>query len=398
MLRDVHDAVTQNLTAIVMQSRLPNHDPALIEELASEALEETRALLLKATPSQLDSGLPAALQRLADRFEREASVTVTTRIEPLRLGLTSEIVLLRVCQELLANVRKHAQASSVEVTLEAAGGSVSLAVVDDGRGIDEARTASTADARGLRGILERVQAVGGGHDEVPPPAEQPSQFFNCRPRPARRRRGHDRSHSRHRRRRPPRDPRRAREHARIRPRHLRRRHGGRRRGARRGDPAATRAMWSSQSLQAIPGTGGADATRQIRRAAHPPRVLILTTYDSPADVMQAVEAGASGYLLKAAQPREILAAVRAVARGERAMSPAVAQRLSQLQDSEQLTAREVQVLRLMRAGGTNASHRTELGIGAATVKTHVQHIFDKLGVRDRTSAVATGIDLGLLSA
>lgn len=161
VLRDVHDAVTQNLTAIVMQSRLPNHDPALIEELASEALEETRALLLKATPSQLDSGLPAALQRLADRFEREASVTVTTRIEPLRLGLEPEIVLLRVCQELLANVRKHAQASSVEVTLEAAGGSVSLAVVDDGRGIDEARTASTADARGLRGIHERVQAVGG---------------------------------------------------------------------------------------------------------------------------------------------------------------------------------------------------------------------------------------------
>ncbi|MGO1392278.1 response regulator [Agrococcus casei] len=148
----------------------------------------------------------------------------------------------------------------------------------------------------------------------------------------------------------------------------------------------------------MPGTGGADATRQIRRAAHPPRVLILTTYDSPADVMQAVEAGASGYLLKAAQPREILAAVRAVARGERAMSPAVAQRLSQLQDSEQLTAREVQVLRLMRAGGTNASIGAELGIGAATVKTHVQHIFDKLGVRDRTSAVATGIDLGLLSA
>lgn len=148
----------------------------------------------------------------------------------------------------------------------------------------------------------------------------------------------------------------------------------------------------------MPGTGGADATRQIRRAAHPPRVLILTTYDSPADVMQAVEAGASGYLLKAAQPREILAAVRAVACGERAMSPAVAQRLSQLQDSEQLTAREVQVLRLMRAGGTNASIGAELGIGAATVKTHVQHIFDKLGVRDRTSAVATGIDLGLLSA
>ena len=145
----------------------------------------------------------------------------------------------------------------------------------------------------------------------------------------------------------------------------------------------------------MPGTSGAAAIRQLRRLAHSPRVLVLTTYDSPADLLQAVEAGASGYLLKAAQPREILAAIAAVARGERAISPALGARLAELQSSEQLTARELQVLRLMRQGGTNAAIGTDLGIGEATVKTHVQRIFDKLEVRDRTSAVARGIELGL---
>lgn len=146
----------------------------------------------------------------------------------------------------------------------------------------------------------------------------------------------------------------------------------------------------------MPGTSGAAAIRQLRRLEHPPRVLVLTTYDSPADLLQAVEAGASGYLLKAAQPREILAAVAAVARGERAISPALAQRLAELRGAEQLTARELQVLRLMRHGGTNAAIGAELAIGESTVKTHVQRIFDKLDARDRTSAVARGIELGLL--
>lgn len=146
----------------------------------------------------------------------------------------------------------------------------------------------------------------------------------------------------------------------------------------------------------MPGTSGADATKQIGRLTSPPHVLILTTYDSPGDVLAAFEAGASGYLLKAAQPNEIIAAVRAVARGERAVSPVVAKRLAETQGQEPLTARELQVLERMRTGGTNARIGAELGIGPATVKTYVQRIFDKLGVRDRTSAVAEAIRRGLL--
>ena len=160
VLRDVHDAVTQNLTAIVIQSRMPGHDPKLIEELAGEALESTRALLVSATPQQLDSGLAAALERLATRFERETGVTVMSRIEHVQLDLDGQIVLLRACQELLANVRKHARADTVTVALTDGAAGVSLRVHDDGVGFDP-ESAARSDARGLEGIRERVRQAGG---------------------------------------------------------------------------------------------------------------------------------------------------------------------------------------------------------------------------------------------
>lgn len=159
VLRDVHDAVTQNLTAIVMQSRMADHDAKLIEELAGEALESTRALLVSASPQQLDAGLSAALERLAERFGRETGVGVTAEISPVQLDLDSEIVLLRACQEMLANVRKHARAERVLVSLEHTDDGVALRVRDNGIGIDTAQT--RPDARGLVGIKERVRQAGG---------------------------------------------------------------------------------------------------------------------------------------------------------------------------------------------------------------------------------------------
>lgn len=163
VLRDVHDAVTQNLTAIVMQSRMPGHDPKLIEELAGEALESTRALLVSATPQQLDAGLTAALERLATRFQRETGVAVSTDLSRVELDLDGQIVLLRACQELLANVRKHAQAREVWVTLEHVDDGVALRVRDDGIGFDQ-DAAPRSDARGLAGITERVRQAGGTVD------------------------------------------------------------------------------------------------------------------------------------------------------------------------------------------------------------------------------------------
>ncbi|HIY66144.1 MAG TPA: hypothetical protein H9830_07695 [Candidatus Agrococcus pullicola] len=158
VLRDVHDAVTQNLTAIVMQSRLPAPDAALIEELADEALEETRALLLKATPRQLEDGVVTAIMRLAERFERETGIAVELDVRQVPQSLESEIVLLRAAQEALGNIRKHAQASNVRVSLSNASDGTTLCIADDGIGYDADRI---PPGRGLQGVSERVAESSG---------------------------------------------------------------------------------------------------------------------------------------------------------------------------------------------------------------------------------------------
>ena len=158
VLRDVHDAVTQNLTAIVMQSRAPSLDPVLIEDLAEEALEETRALLLKATPRQLEEGVATAIRRLAGRFERETGIAVELDVRGVGQDLESEIVLLRVAQEALANVRKHSRARNVRISLHATSDECVLRIADDGVGCDTERTAR---GNGLRGISDRVAECAG---------------------------------------------------------------------------------------------------------------------------------------------------------------------------------------------------------------------------------------------
>ena len=158
VLRDVHDAVTQNLTAIVMQSRMPGHDPTLIEELASEALEETRALLVRAAPRQLEDGVTTAIERLAQRLARETGIAVTTDLAVIHHSFESEIVLLRAAQESFANIRKHAGATAVSVVLQADERATLLSVSDNGPG---AMQETLLGGRGLSGVRERVLQAGG---------------------------------------------------------------------------------------------------------------------------------------------------------------------------------------------------------------------------------------------
>ena len=143
---------------------------------------------------------------------------------------------------------------------------------------------------------------------------------------------------------------------------------------------------------------GADATRQIRAAEAAPYVLILTNYDSDGDILSAVEAGASGYLLKDAPPAELLAAVRAAAAGESALAPAVASRLLARMRAPRvsLSSREIEVLRLVADGASNTDVAARLHITDATVKSHLVHVFSKLGVSSRTGAVAAARELGVL--
>ncbi|WP_136586769.1 response regulator [Microbacterium hydrothermale] len=143
---------------------------------------------------------------------------------------------------------------------------------------------------------------------------------------------------------------------------------------------------------------GAEATRRVRALAAPPYVLVLTNYDTDGDILGAVEAGASGYLLKDAPPHELLAGVRAAAAGQSALAPAIAGRLlARLREPRvTLSAREIEVLRLVARGASNAEVAARLHITDATVKSHLAHIFSKLGVTSRTAAVSSARALGIL--
>jgi DNA-binding NarL/FixJ family response regulator len=145
---------------------------------------------------------------------------------------------------------------------------------------------------------------------------------------------------------------------------------------------------------------GVDATRRIRSTPGAPRVLVLTNYDTDADILGAIEAGASGYLLKDAPPGELIAAIRAAAAGASALAPAVASRLdaSQRSPDQRLTVRESEVLALVAAGRTNREIGQALFLSEATVKSHLVHIFTKLGVGSRTAAVAKARELGAIRA
>jgi DNA-binding NarL/FixJ family response regulator len=148
----------------------------------------------------------------------------------------------------------------------------------------------------------------------------------------------------------------------------------------------------------MPDLDGDEATARILAARPEIRVLILTTYETDDSILTAIEAGASGYLLKAAPQEEILAGVRAVARGEVALAPRIAALLVQRVKTPAvaLSPRETQVLRLVAAGRSNPAIAAELFVGEATVKTHLLHVFEKLGVNDRTRAVTRAMELGLL--
>lgn len=143
---------------------------------------------------------------------------------------------------------------------------------------------------------------------------------------------------------------------------------------------------------------GADATRRIRSLDAAPYVLVLTNYDTDGDILGAVEAGASGYLLKDAPPHELVAAVRAAARGESALAPAIAGRLLARMRAPQvsLSAREIEVLQLVAEGASNGDIAARLHVTDATVKSHLVHVFSKLGVGSRTAAVAEARALGIL--
>jgi DNA-binding NarL/FixJ family response regulator len=158
----------------------------------------------------------------------------------------------------------------------------------------------------------------------------------------------------------------------------------------------------------MPGTDGLQATRQIMTAAgRTVRVLILTTYDQDDYVYEALRAGAAGFLLKTAPPHRLVDAVRVVAAGEALLAPSITRRLieehvrrpprtGQPAELARLTARELEVMTLVARGLSNAEIAAELVLSESTVKTHVNRLLQKLGLRDRVQAVVRAYEAGLI--
>ncbi|MGW0692513.1 response regulator [Streptomyces sp. NPDC002738] len=151
-------------------------------------------------------------------------------------------------------------------------------------------------------------------------------------------------------------------------------------------------------LQFGKGMNGAEATAAITARPQAPRVLIVTTYDTDADTLRAIEAGATGYLLKDAPPEDLAAAVRTAAAGRTTLAPTVADRLmNRLRTpGTTLTRRETEVLALVAVGLSNQAIGNRLHLSEGTVKSHLARIYVKLGVDSRTAAVATAAELGLI--
>jgi DNA-binding NarL/FixJ family response regulator len=151
----------------------------------------------------------------------------------------------------------------------------------------------------------------------------------------------------------------------------------------------------------MPRTDGVAAIRELARLGVTARVVVLTTYDSDADVLPAIEAGATGYLLKDAPRDELIRAVKAAAQGHAVLAPSVASRLVdrvRAPETGLLSPRELEVLALVADGATNRAAGERLHLSEATVKTHLLSIYAKLGVGDRAAAVAEGFRRGLLGA
>ena len=148
------------------------------------------------------------------------------------------------------------------------------------------------------------------------------------------------------------------------------------------------------------GPGGAEVTARLTALDHPPRVLVLTTYDTEADILRAIQAGAKGYLLKDAPPEELWAGIRATARDETVLASSVAAVLVRRASAPGpvATEREVEVLELLSRGLGNKEMARELVVSEATVKSHLSHIYAKLGVDTRAGAVAAAIEQRIIRA
>ena len=416
LAREIHDTLAQSLAAVSMEldaaQRLFAEDPARApgvvahaRDLAHRALEETRHAIWSLRPAPLTRlSLPEALAAEVASLELGGAVVAasfTLHGDARPLAPEVEAAIFRVAQEALSNVRKHARARRARCALTFAGRAVRLLVEDDGDGFDPAGPVAPSDGGfGLDGIRQRAALIGAALELDASPGwgtrvrlhlpDAPSATDGETATSVRLLLADD--------------------HALVR--------GGVRRMVEAmpncllvgevasGEEAVARAVELAPDVVLmdvqLPGMDGIEATRRIRAELPHVGVVILSTSAPDDVVLEAVRAGARGYLLKDAGSDELRDAVQAVAGGGTYFTPVVAAKLAggvQRGGSaaERLTARELAVLRRLASGAANKQIAAALHISENTVESHLRSIYGKLEVRSRTEALRRASEWGILS-
>jgi two-component system NarL family response regulator len=419
--REFHDTLAQSLAEISVRAETlsdalragdaaGSDEAARLHAIAHSALQEVKRSIFDPVPAELrGQSLSSAIRLLADRLRGDADVSPTLEISGEIEALPFEVkaTVLRVLQESLANIRKHARASAVAVALRVGAGEASLLVEDDGCGF--APDGAAGDGFGTRTMRERAEQVGGGL-EIRSSVGGPTAVELRVPLA---REGDDRPRSA----------------ARVVPLddpgypppiairiliaddHPLFRHGI---SELIGDEPGMRVVGEVGSGQeclgaaellhpdlvlldlSLPDMSGVEVASRLRQAPNPPTVLVMSAFTDGSAVAEALDAGARGYVGKSTGGAELVDAIRSTVRGATVLNASDWAGIAS--GGVELTRRELQVLELLASGHTNAEVAGELHLATKTVEHIVARIVSKLGARNRTHAVAIGIQSGLVAA
>lgn len=429
LAREIHDTLAQSLTGLVIQlemsADLIDRDPIAARDalrrmqgVARETLEEARRSVWDLRPAGLAPGMltEAISREMVRTHEQGLQTSLSTEGEqPASMDTRSEVVLLRIAQEALTNVRRHAHAHNVAVKLTYGASGARLEVADDGIGFDPTSTrgllSPAGGGFGLTGMQERARLAGGRMEiqtaptmgtrvsvEIPyqpPPEPLPSFTGPAAP-------GARLEKSR-------------RISVLVVDDHEVVRHGIRHILARCDDLLVVGEAGDGEDairqIQArrpdvvlldlqMPVLDGLGTLRRLRAEGLETTVILLSVHAKDEQIFEALRAGARGYLLKDVGREDLVRAVRTVSEGGSLLQPVVAGRLIQRLDvraSSTLTARELDVLKLLATGARNKEIAAHFFMSLNTVKFHVAHIYQKLGVQTRTEAVHAAAQRGLVN-
>ena len=417
LAREIHDTLAQSLLALTFQIRAARglilDDPtqadgelSAAEAQARAALDEARRSVWNLGPTALESGsLLQAMQTEAAASTIGPPCAFSSSGTPRPLGAETQLALLRIMQEAISNARHHSGCTHIDVSLAFTDDAVTLSVQDNGRGFDTSapRVPDGDRGFGISGMTERARRLGGALAIRSEEGESTGTLLHVTipyPRPEQRHMVSARHGS---------------EVIRL---IVVDDHPAIRAGlstllddqsdleviaqAASGEDALRLISELRPDVALIdlrlPGLTGVETIAQLALMATPTRSIVVTSFQQDEMVLQALRAGAQGYLLKDASANELATAIRTVKAGGTYLAPAVASKLTgSLIRQERLTRRELQVLMLIGQGLADKEIAADIGATAKTVQFHVANVLGKLGAQNRTDAVRIAYARGILS-